>query len=49
MKDFLKTDINFYPDKITYIGDKLEGLNNVKSESKQELVIMHEWETEIIQ
>jgi len=48
VKDFLKTDINFYPDKITYIGDKLEGLNNVKSESKQELIIMHEWETEIM-
>lgn len=48
MKDFLKTDINFYPDKITYIGDKFEGLAKTRSEIKQELVIMHEWETEIM-
>ena len=47
MKDFLKTDINFYPDRITYIGDKFEGIVGMDSEP-QELVIMHEWESEIM-
>ena len=47
MKNFLKADINFYPDKITYIGDWYEGLDCL-AQTSQELTIMHEWETDLM-
>ena len=47
MTKFLDADINFYPDKITYVGDMFEGLQRTKSED-QELIIMHEWESELM-
>ena len=47
MKNFLKADINFYPDKITYVGDWYEGLD-CSAQTSQELIIMHEWETDLM-
>ena len=47
MKNFLKADINFYPDKITYVGDWYEGLDCL-AKTSQELTIMHEWETDLM-
>lgn len=46
MTKFLDADINFYPDKITYVGDMFEGLN--RESEDQELIIMHEWESELM-
>ena len=49
MKNFLKADINFYPDKITYIGDRFEGHSSLEGlREDEELTIMHEWETDLM-
>ena len=47
MTKFLDADINFYPDRITYVGDWFEGLDTIH-QTNQELIIMHEWETDLM-
>ena len=48
MKDFVDSEISFYPDKITYVGNRYAGIRGLESEPKEELVIMHDWETEML-
>ena len=48
MKDFVDSEISFYSDKITYVGNRYAGIRGLESEPKEELVIMHDWETEIM-
>ena len=45
MSKFLEADINFQPDKITYVGDPYEGTGSEVAGEDQEMTIMHEWET----
>ncbi len=46
MTKFLDADINFYPDRITYVGDPTEGTEITSGDV--ELVLMHEWESSIM-
>tara|TARA_R110002020_G_scaffold85192_1_gene210405 strand:- start:1489 stop:2157 length:669 start_codon:yes stop_codon:yes gene_type:complete len=49
MTKFLDADINFEPDKITYVGDRHEGseLGNFPIE-EEEILITHEWKSPLM-
>ena len=52
MTKFLDADINFHPDRITYVGDKLEGVGGPLDDLEawvDEWTIMHEWETDLME
>ena len=49
MTNFLKADINFYPDRITYVGDPMETLSTSGfSIEEEEIVITHEWKSPLL-